>query len=136
MSFVPAILDGANITQDTARVGIVKGDPRFIRGYMQMPAPQRFVANHTLGVAVQGINLGDVRRIPTAFAPSREQQQIGDVLDAQNHRLETELVHLTKLRTLKTGLMQDLLTGKVRVKVEKNEEAVQSTPSSAEGVGV
>ena len=117
-AFVPESLDGANITQDTARIGIIAGDPRFIRGYLQMPEPARFIACNTLGVAVQGINLGEVRKIPIAFPPEKEQVAIGDIAETNRNKIETETVHVNKLRTLKSGLMQDLLTGKVRVNVE------------------
>lgn len=34
-----------------------------------------------------------------------------------NERINSEMKKLTKLQYLKTGLMQDLLTGKVRVKI-------------------
>ncbi|QGQ23941.1 hypothetical protein F1728_15175 [Gimesia benthica] len=122
MAFVPASLDGANITQDTARIGVVCGDARFIRGYLEMPEPQRFIAVHTLGVAVQGINLGDVRRIPIAFPSLEEQKEIGHRVEVFQKQLSLEEANATKLRTLKSGLMQDLLTGKVRVKVDEVEE--------------
>lgn len=121
-AFVPPTLDGANITQDTARIGIVDGDARFIRGYLEMPVPARFVATRTLGVAVQGINLGDVRKIPIAYPHRTEQSHIGDILELQDKRLNDERGYLAKLQTLKNGLMQDLLTGKVRVKVDESEE--------------
>jgi type I restriction enzyme S subunit len=118
-AFVPQLLDGANITQDTARLGIIEGDARFIRGYLEMPLPARFIAARTLGVAVQGINLGDVRKIPMAYPPPSEQKHIGDVLELQDKRLTDERQFLAKLQTLKAGLMQDLLSGKVRVTVDE-----------------
>jgi len=117
-AFVPATLDGANITQDTARIGIVSGEARFIRGYLAMPEPRRFIACHTLGVAVQGINLRDVRRITVAFPPPVEQIRIGNILDNIESLGNEERRGLEKLKKTKTGLMQDLLTGKVRVTVD------------------
>jgi len=80
-AFVPPSLDGANITQDTARIGVVSGDARFIRDYLEMPIPSQFIECRTLGVAVQGINLGDVRLIPVVFPSLEEQRKIGDILD-------------------------------------------------------
>ena len=122
MAIVPEQLDGANITQDTARIGLINGDSRFIRGYLEMPAPKKFIASHTLGVAVQGINLGDVRRISVAYPPENEQSLIGNVLEAEENYVRREKSYLNKLQTQKTGLMQDLLTGKVRVKIDESEE--------------
>ena len=61
---VPAELDGANITQDSARLAIVDADPVFVRECLRAPGFQHWMAKHTKGVAVQGINLGDVKLMP------------------------------------------------------------------------
>jgi type I restriction enzyme S subunit len=114
-AFVPAQLEDANITQDTARVGISGLDARFVREYLAMPLPVRFIATHTLGVAVQGINLRDVRRIPIAVPRPDEAMAIADMLDATNTRMSTEASYVRKLKLEKSGLMDDLLTGRVRV---------------------
>lgn len=47
----------------------------------------------------------------------KEQEKIADVLEEANKKIESEQSNLDKLIKIKTGLMQDLLTGKVRVKV-------------------
>lgn len=118
-AFVPECLNGANITQDTARISIHSGNPNFIRRYLEMPIPKQFIDLHTLGVAVQGINLGDVRRILVAFPLLDEQNRIDEKLKAQEKRIKSESAYVQKLYRLKTGLMQDLLTGKVRVNSEQ-----------------
>ena len=53
-----------------------------------------------------------------------EQEQIAQVLDSQATRIRTEEQYLEKLKLQKKGLMHDLLTGKVRVKMEQLREAV------------
>jgi type I restriction enzyme S subunit len=68
-ALVPDLLELANITQDTARIGIAKGDTHFVRYFLETDKVQRFLKVHTLGVAVQGINLRDVRRIPLMLPP-------------------------------------------------------------------
>lgn len=80
-----------------------------------MPSPVRFIATHTLGVAVQGINLRDVRRIPIAVPRADEAKAIADMLDAASDRIATEALEAQKLTIAKSGLMDDLLTGRVRV---------------------
>lgn len=51
--------------------------------------------------------------------PNRQEQDaIIEVLDSHEDRVREEGEQLAKLRTLKRGLMDDLLTGRVRVKVE------------------
>jgi type I restriction enzyme S subunit len=47
-----------------------------------------------------------------------EQKQISCVLCKQDHLIEKEEKYLQKLKKLKAGLMEDLLTGKVRVKLD------------------
>lgn len=60
VALVPLELDGANITQDTARVRLVPGlSARYVYYALQAPAMQGQVALHTLGLAVKGINIGD-----------------------------------------------------------------------------
>jgi len=49
--------------------------------------------------------------------PLLEQQAIADILQSVDDSIRAEEERLTQLETLKRGLMQDLLTGKVRVKV-------------------
>lgn len=46
-----------------------------------------------------------------------EQKQIAKILTIQDKKIETEEANLAKLKELKKGLMNDLLSGKVRVKV-------------------
>ena len=56
-----------------------------------------------------------VRKLLIPVPPLQEQWKIGDVLESQNARFEREHTCLDKLRLLKQGLMDDLLTGRVRV---------------------
>ncbi|CDZ94946.1 restriction modification system DNA specificity subunit [Pseudomonas saudiphocaensis] len=114
-AFVPPALDSANITQDTARLAVTGTDARFLRAYLGMAVPSRFIATHTLGVAVQGINLRDVRRIPIARPSALEAKAIADEIQSLEQRLESESLSAAKLRLAKAGLMDDLLTGRVRV---------------------
>lgn len=115
MAFVPAELDGANITQDTARICVTKAYPLFIRYYLDSFRAKTFIELHTLGQAVKGINLGDVRKIPIALPPKVEQERIANALLVCDDMIKNELTNVSKLNKLKTGLMQDLLTGKVSV---------------------
>lgn len=70
---VPPELDGANITQDTARLAIQGASTIFIRECLRAERFQRWMVKHTKGVAVRGINLGDVKLMPIIL-PSREDQ--------------------------------------------------------------
>jgi len=111
MALVPPALDGANITQDTARIALADSNPTFVARWLEMEAATRFVAVHTLGVAVQGINLRDVRRIPIIVVPRREQDRIAAMIESLEARIDNERATLQKLADVKSGLLADLLAG-------------------------
>jgi type I restriction enzyme S subunit len=47
--------------------------------------------------------------------PRNEQEQIVSILNAHDARIHAEEAYRDKLKLLKKGLMDDLLTGRVRV---------------------
>jgi type I restriction enzyme, S subunit len=75
MALVPADLEGANITQDTARLAILGADPIFVRECLRTASFQQWMARHTKGVAVRGINLTDVKRMPMIMPSVTEQRE-------------------------------------------------------------
>jgi type I restriction enzyme S subunit len=123
MAIVDPELENANITQDTARIAVKGLSTGFVRHYLEMPVAQRFIKVHTLGVAVQGINLRDVRRIPLALPPGVEAEEIAGRIDCASARILSEERELAKFALLKHGLSEDLLTGRVRVTKFLNEAA-------------
>ncbi|WP_256737616.1 restriction endonuclease subunit S [Pseudomonas sp. dw_358] len=74
---IPASLEGANITQDTARLSIsplISTD--FVYWALLADSTQRRMKNATRGVAVRGINIGDVRALQIPLPPHDEQAEI------------------------------------------------------------
>lgn len=72
---------------------------------------------------IPDLNHGDFLRIPFVYPPSKdEQQRIINILTSIDNKIQSEQAYFSKLTKIKTGLMQDLLTGKVRVKVEECQE--------------
>ena len=67
--------------------------------------------------AQKNINLEDLRPLLIAKPKPREQHRIGDLYNTYEARISTEEKYRDKLKLQKKGLMHDLLTGKVRVKV-------------------
>lgn len=116
IAIVPSELHGANITQDTARVRIRGAySTSFFYFLMQSKSVQDQIALHTIGQAVKGINIADVKRLSFALPDLREQRAIAQSLEAIREALTRMDSHLRKLCSLKTALMQDLLTGRQRV---------------------
>jgi type I restriction enzyme S subunit len=56
-----------------------------------------------------------MKQVKLATPPLEEQRRIAAVLDAHDARIRAEEATLDKLRQVKRGLMDDLLTGRVRV---------------------
>ncbi|MCK7545180.1 restriction endonuclease subunit S [Marinobacter bryozoorum] len=65
--------------------------------------------------AQKNINLQDLRPLKIPFPGQSEQQQIAEAYESIAQRIARETHCLTKLSSQKTGLMDDLLTGRVRV---------------------
>ena len=66
---------------------------------------------------IPDLNHGDFYSINFMKIDIVEQEAIVNILTAQDKKIETEEANLEKLKELKKGLMDDLLSGKVRVKV-------------------
>jgi len=58
-----------------------------------------------------------LENLPIALPPLLEQQKIAEILSGVDEKIEVERKRKERLEELKKGLMQVLLTGKVRVKV-------------------
>lgn len=114
-AFVPKSLNNANITQDTARLRIANVNSKFVRHYFDMAKSKSYIELNTIGLAVKGINLGELRKLLIAVPPKNESDRIVVKIDIQQDFIKNERKELFKLKNLKNALMQDLLTGKVRV---------------------
>ena len=112
LAVVPPELDGANITQDTARVRLSDDHSvRFCFYCLQSESAQVQIALHTIGQAVMGINIGDVKRLLLALPSPHEQRRLANRFEGLEKTIyETSRV-LLKLKSTKAGLMKDLLTG-------------------------
>ena len=69
------------------------------------------------GSAQPQLPITDLKKFHFVIPSKEEQQKIIDSYVAINSKLSSKITKLSKLKDMKKGLMQDLLTGKVRVKV-------------------
>ncbi|QYK14667.1 restriction endonuclease subunit S [Shewanella rhizosphaerae] len=72
-----------------------------------------FEMNSNSGVPTLGVDV--IKRVRVAVPSVEEQQDIAKCLNQINKKIHTELAFLAKTKAQKSGLMQDLLTGKVSV---------------------
>ena len=116
VAITSAALKGANITQDTARIRL--GDrvsTKFIYYELQSEAAQKYVLLHTIGQAVKGINIRDVRTLTVTIPPLPEQRAIATALSDVDALLGGLDRLIAKKRDLKQAAMQQLLTGQTRL---------------------
>ncbi len=73
------------------------------------------------GMAQQHFNVGEMRELLVALPDLKEQERIRDKIKSVSGKLAIEKVSAEKLQAQKSGLMHDLLTGKVPVKIEEPE---------------
>jgi type I restriction enzyme S subunit len=77
VAITPPELDGGNITQDTARIAPLPGlENRFLAAFLRSENAQRYFRRVARGVAVKGVNIGDLRTMPVPLPPLEEQRRI------------------------------------------------------------
>lgn len=115
---VPHWLDGANLTQTTARISIDprKATPAFCKYALQTELGRRQVALYLKGNAQPGLNCGDVERFVVAMPSSKEEQnEIAGFVSDIDAELAVLKAKSDKARAIKQGMMQELLTGRIRL---------------------
>ncbi|HRD74867.1 MAG TPA: restriction endonuclease subunit S, partial [Hyphomicrobiaceae bacterium] len=83
MRFVPAELNGANLTQGTARIAAsADADPRYLYWELQSRAAIEAIEKASKGSTFREITLGRLRTIPVRLPPLHEQRRIVAELDS------------------------------------------------------
>ena len=114
---VPQSMGEAYINQHIAliRPNIFRVNARFIGHYLAGAIMQAYISKLNDAGAKAGLNLPTIRNLPSV-SPSRfEQDQIAARLDEIDNRIQNAQTEAKKMSELKSGLMDDLLTGHVRV---------------------
>jgi len=124
-------LDGANLTQGTAKISPKDSiDSTFLLWAIRTSKVQDAIRLEQKGTTFMEITLGDLRGIRLALPKEKDEQSvIAKKLEKHDCLRRDYVNHRDKLLSLKTALMQDLLTGKVRVT-----ELLKQITTTAEGV--
>jgi len=114
---IPDWLDGANITQTTARIAVdhERFDHRYVRALLQSRFGQNAVYRAIKGGAQPGLNIADVEKFTFFFPEKSVQSQIADVAEVWGRAIETVEALIANARAQKQALMQQLLDGKHRL---------------------
>ena len=116
---VPEVLEGANLTQGTARIS-PRHDiySRYLLWALQSEYARRQFEIFSKGTTLNEVTLERLRKIKVAIpADVNEQKRIAQILDQLELAIELHSEYKEKIVNLKLGLMQQLLTGKRRSKV-------------------
>lgn len=112
MAFVPPGLHGAQITQDTARISVDKKfDARYIRYMIESPYVVSQIRANTMGLAVQGINLGDLRKVAIPLCSLEHQIEIADELGALDSAIQSAIKRQKQIFSLFEKARENALNG-------------------------
>jgi type I restriction enzyme S subunit len=115
---VPDELEGANCIDILISTPSEKVSSDFLCDWINSSFGKEQVLRQQGGMAQQHFNVGEMRELLVALPTLAEQNRIREKLSVITQRLMVERARAEKYRSQKLGLMQDLLTGKVAVKVD------------------
>ncbi len=90
--------------------------PKFALRYMKYAKDYGILTSFTSESSIAHLTQEKLSRVKMPVPATNEQEKIIDIFDSIDVKIDNEKEHLDKLVLQKQGLMQDLLTGKVRVK--------------------
>lgn len=117
VGIVPSSLGEAYINQHIALVRLDTSavNPRFVGHFLASPRSQDVIRSMNDAGAKSGLNLPAIRGLISLIPKRIEQDRICIQLDEIDGRISTTKSEQAKFRSLKIALMDDLLTGRVRV---------------------
>lgn len=105
---VPEELNGANITQDTARITVdTKYNAKYIRGVLESAPLQEEMMLNMRGVAIKGINIGFLRELLIPMSDRATQDQLAQISTAA----EASKAELKKSIASIDAVMKGLING-------------------------
>ncbi|MBI1728791.1 MAG: restriction endonuclease subunit S [Candidatus Rokubacteria bacterium] len=123
VAMVPDELEGANLTQDAARVAYTPA----VHGPWPLDALKSAAVfaqleAGALGATIRGINIRDLKRASLPVPPRREQETIATFLERETARTDKLIAKVReasdRLRELRTALISAAVTGKIDLRDE------------------
>ena len=121
VAMVPDELEGANLTQDAARVAYTdETDGRWLLYALKSLAVFAQLESGALGATIRGINIRDLKRVVVPVPPNSEQRVLADYLDRETAGIDALVakvhVAIDRLKELRTALIAAAVTGKIDVR--------------------
>ncbi len=92
----------------------------FLSSFLNSAYGQNQIQHNNAGSNREGINYNQIRAILIPWLKKDEFIRFSNIISKTNNKIDLLQTSLSKLQSLKTGLMQDFLSGKVRVTYIKN----------------
>ncbi len=90
-------------------------DSRFLSYVLNHYPSRLWILNNSVGSTMKCLNTTILSGLPIPIPSIREQKEIGEKISSIDSLIQDTVQEMKKLSRIKQGLMQDLLTGKVRV---------------------
>lgn len=118
VAIVPPELEGGNITQHVLRLSPSNLINRnFLARFIESPQCQRRIVGETRGVALQGINVDDFRKLPIPLPPLLEQTKIVEAIDlfySDTEELEKSVkTNFILCENLRMAILKNAFEGKL-----------------------
>ncbi|WP_052759429.1 restriction endonuclease subunit S [Paenibacillus sp. DMB20] len=114
--------DSYHINQNIAKITCdIEVDPNYLVYVLMSPIALAQVIKHNTSSSQPNVLVGSLRKFLVPVPPLNEQEMIAETFQIIDSKIRNEKEKLSRLNKLKQGLMQVLLTGKVRVKVNDQE---------------
>lgn len=129
VELVPKQLDGANLTQDAARIAPLQDvDRKWLLYALKSDVASSQTSSGTLGATIKGVNIRDLKKIILPVPTSAEQSQIAEFLDAHERKATSAArsveQHVALLVEYRSALVTAAVTGKIDVRGRQPVEAV------------
>lgn len=114
-AIVPEDLEGANITQQTARLSFDEHNANFFYSIMSSKIGKKEIYRYAKSGVQPSLNLADIAKFKVPVPPLPEQQKIAKILSTWDKAIITTERLIDNSTQQKKALMQQLLTGKQRL---------------------
>ncbi|WP_164489641.1 restriction endonuclease subunit S [Rummeliibacillus sp. TYF005] len=92
---------------------------KFLMYFMYSALGRKEINKFLTTTSQPALSMGNIRAIKVIVPPLHEQQKIAEILSSVDNQIDIYEKEKDKYEELKKGLMQQLLTGKIRVKVDE-----------------
>lgn len=114
-----------NISRDVARIRPRAGiQSLWLRYALESKPMQTLLDRISVGTTRLELSIGRLKKVQIALPQEQEQNRIAQRIAAADGHLDTRNADLLKLESVKQGLMEDLLSGRVRVPIDERKRVM------------